>query len=99
MNAPVLMPGASLAPSPTIRPARWSGILTALRAGRPRLVLALALAATFAAWAWFGTAAILPLLYVLPCAAMMAMCMAGHGTKQHPTAAPMTNDPNTGASA
>lgn len=29
--------------------------------------------------AWWGFAAILPLLYVLPCAAMMAMCMNGHG--------------------
>ncbi len=29
--------------------------------------------------AWWGFAAILPLLYVLPCAAMIAMCMKGHG--------------------
>jgi hypothetical protein len=40
-------------------------------------VSAIALAA---AWLWFGTEAVRPLLYVLPCAAMMAVCMKGHGT-------------------
>jgi hypothetical protein len=38
-------------------------------------VLAIALAA---AWLWFGAGAVRPLLYVLPCAAMMAVCMKGH---------------------
>ncbi|HLZ66540.1 MAG TPA: DUF2933 domain-containing protein [Aliidongia sp.] len=39
----------------------------------------LGMAGFFAAWAWFGAAAVLPLLYVLPCAAMMLFCMRGHG--------------------
>ena len=38
------------------------------------------------------------LLYVLSCAAMMAMCMKGHGSRQPPLSS-MTNDLfNTGAS-
>ena len=41
--------------------------------------LALAVAGLFLGGAWWGFAAVLPLLYVLPCAAMMAMCMKGHG--------------------
>jgi len=41
--------------------------------------LTLAAAGLFLGGAWWGFAAILPLLYVLPCAAMMAMCMKGHG--------------------
>jgi hypothetical protein len=45
------------------------------------LVLAAALVALglLAGWMWLGTAAVLPVLYILPCAAMMAMCMKGHG--------------------
>jgi hypothetical protein len=30
--------------------------------------------------AWWGFAAVLPLLWFLPCAAMLAMCIKGHGT-------------------
>jgi hypothetical protein len=39
----------------------------------------LGIIAFFAGWRWFGTAAVLPLLYILPCVAMMAMCMRGRG--------------------
>lgn len=35
----------------------------------------LALGAAVFGSVWFGIAAVLPLLYVLPCLAMMAMCM------------------------
>jgi hypothetical protein len=57
------------------------GIPAYLR-GRTGLLLAvLALGATgvFAGWQLFGAATMLPLLYTLPCAAMMMMCMRGHG--------------------
>lgn len=53
------------------------------------LALALAAAGLVLGGAWWGLAAILPLLYVLPCAAMMAMCMKGHGgSGQNPDAKP-----------
>lgn len=39
----------------------------------------LAVAALALGSAVLGFAAILPLLYILPCAVMMAMCMKGHG--------------------
>ena len=38
--------------------------------------------------AWFGAAALLPLLYTLPCAAMMAMCVRGQGATNAPTPTP-----------
>jgi hypothetical protein len=56
-------------------------ISTYLQGRRGILVVAAAIGGaglTFG-WAWFGFAAVLPFLYVLPCAAMMAMCMRGHG--------------------
>jgi hypothetical protein len=58
------------------------GLLTYLRGRKGRLLVAAALgiSAFLAGWRWFGTAAVLPLLYTLPCVAMMAMCMRGHGT-------------------
>jgi hypothetical protein len=43
------------------------------------LAAALGVIGLFIAWQWFGAAAVFPLLYVLPCAAMMLMCMRGHG--------------------
>ena len=43
------------------------------------LAAALGIIGLLAGWRWFGAGAVLPLLYVLPCAAMMAMCMKGHG--------------------
>jgi hypothetical protein len=39
--------------------------------------VALAIAAAVFGSIWFGFAAVLPLLYVLPCLAMLAMCMRG----------------------
>jgi Protein of unknown function (DUF2933) len=48
-----------------------------------RRVLVLAVVAGIAAlasgWYWLGFAAIAPLLFLLPCAAMMAFCMKGMG--------------------
>ena len=50
--------------------------------------------------AWWGFAAILPFVYVLPCAAMMAMCMRGHGASGQASGAnPDTASSLTGASA
>lgn len=49
------------------------------RRGLYTLALMLAVVALVFGGAWWGFAAILPLLYVLLCAAMMAMCMRGHG--------------------
>jgi hypothetical protein len=40
-------------------------------------VAALGIIILFAGWKWLGAAAMLPLLPILPCAAMMAMCMRG----------------------
>ena len=67
---------------PRPRPlAIWEGVHAVLR-GRRRLLLGALVAGLgiFAGWLWLGAAAVLPLLYSLPCAAMMLMCMKGHGT-------------------
>ncbi len=51
---------------------------SSVRARTKWLILAivvLALGAAVFGSVWFGVAAVLPLLYVLPCLAMMAMCM------------------------
>lgn len=65
------------------RSGRWLG-------GRRSLVIGGALIATAAAVAlsqdWLGLVDLIPLLYVLPCAAMMFMCMKGH-SQQTDTAA------------
>ena len=45
--------------------------------------------------AWWGFAAVLPLIYVLPCAAMMAMCMKGHRASGQTSGA--SPDPVSGA--
>src|SRR5258708_30353778 len=60
---------------------RRYGALAYLRGRRGLLLVAAALGIVgiLAGWTWLGTAAVLPLLYTLPCAAMMAMCMRGHG--------------------
>lgn len=56
------------------------------RIGVLTVAIALGTAVLLTAWAWFGTAAVLPLLYTLPCAAMMLLCMRGHGgSKETPT--------------
>lgn len=61
--------------------AAWASAPAFLRGRSGLLVLAVALVVLglLAGWTWLGTAAVLPLLYILPCAAMMAMCMKGHG--------------------
>ena len=88
------MNSVSLAPrtSPPERSSFSSDVRSFLPSGRSRLALILILAAAglAAGGAWFGIAAILPLLYVLPCVAMMAMCMKGHGSSNASTAKPGT---------
>jgi hypothetical protein len=67
---------------PLPRPlAIWAAVHAVLR-GHRNLFLAGLVAGIgiFAGWLWLGAAAVLPLLYSLPCAAMMVMCMKGHGT-------------------
>ena len=49
------------------------------RRGLYTLAVVLAVAGLALGGARWGIAAILPLLYTLPCAAMMAMCMRGYG--------------------
>jgi hypothetical protein len=73
---------------------RCYGALAYLRGRRGLLlvVAALGFIAFFAGWRWFGAAAMLPLLYTLPCAAMMAMCMRGHGAPRN-----TSNVPNNSA--
>ena len=80
------MNNPSLAQSPPVT----ARLFSPLR-GRKALLLAaaaLGLIAVFAGWRWFGTAAMLPLLTILPCAAMMAMCMRGHGGSANTPTAP-----------
>ena len=80
------------ASSSAVRSAAWGQLILWLHS-RTRLLVALAVSAIAlaAAWWWFGAEAVRPLLYLLPCAAMMAVCMKGHGTSD---AAPS----NTGTS-
>jgi hypothetical protein len=69
-----------------------AGVHAVLRGGRGLFFGALVAGlGIFAGWMWLGAAAVLPLLYSMPCAAMMLMCMKGHGT-------PMTErDANAGS--
>ena len=46
--------------------------------------VALAIAAAVFGSIWFGFAAVLPLFYVLPCLAMLAMCMKGMKRSKEP---------------
>jgi hypothetical protein len=45
------------------------------RWGAVAMAVVLGMAAFGLGWAWLGLAAVLPLFYVLPCAAMLAFCM------------------------
>ena len=47
--------------------------------------------------AWWGFAAVLPFLCFLPCAAMMAMCMRGHGGAGKNSDAKLAPAPNVAA--
>ncbi len=98
------MNSVSLAPttSPPERSSFSSSVRSFLPSGRSKLVLMLILTAAglAAGGAWFGTAAILPLLYVLPCAVMMVMCMKGHSSSTPSTGKPgnIAGTSDTGAS-
>jgi hypothetical protein len=71
------MDSPSLFKSPTVT----ARLFSPLRGRRTLLFVAeaLGLIAVFAGWRWFGTAAMLSLVTVLSCAAMMAVCMHGRG--------------------
>ena len=60
------------------------GLCSAGKGRRRKWMLALGVVLALAALAlgsiWLGFAAILPFLYVLPCLAMVAMCMRKSGT-------------------
>ena len=68
------------------------------RSGLLTLAAALVVASLLARWMWLGTTAVLPLLYVLPCAAMMAMCMKGHGSSCEKNASKPCSVPGGGGS-
>ena len=79
--------------SPAVRPSAWDQLNLWLRSHTRLLVtLTVSAIALAAAGLWFGAGAVRPLLYVLPCAAMMAVCMKGHGTSG---AAPTNTDMST----
>ena len=62
-------------------PQHRHGNLAYLRGHKGLLLVSVALGiiGLSAGWKWFGAAAVLPLLYTLPCVAMTVMCMRGHG--------------------
>ena len=80
---------------------RGNGGLSGWHDRRRGLVIAGAATAGVAALAlsqhWLAAADLLPLLYVLPCAAMMLMCMKGSGNGRQATAATAAppNEPPT----
>jgi hypothetical protein len=68
--------------------------------GRRGLILAGGVAAAGAALAlgqhWLAAADLVPLLFALPCAAMMLMCMRGnHGERASASTASEQNEPST----
>src|ERR1019366_855101 len=88
-NLNVSWPAAPTGPRPGDRDSRDRLGIPAFPKGRIGLLLAVAALGAiglFAGWQWFGPPAILPLLYILPCAAMMMMCMRGHGGTDNPPA-------------
>ena len=72
-----LVPLTAARPTPAKAPS-W------LSSRRGMLVIATVagIAALASGWYWLGLAAIAPLLFLLPCAAMMAFCMKGMGNGQ-----------------
>jgi hypothetical protein len=60
-------------------PQHRHGIPAYLNRRKGLVLVAAALGIILAGWTWFGASAVLPLLYSLPCTAMMAMCMRDHG--------------------
>ena len=84
-----LQPAAVIAhPSGTGAIQQRHGIVAYLKSPKALLILAAGLG-IIGLLAWrFGTAAVFPLLYTLPCAAMMAMCMRGHGGSDTGSAKP-----------
>jgi hypothetical protein len=85
-NALVRAPAAAKAPGCRIshQPARsWL-------AGRRGLVIAglliVSLVALAVSQSWLAAATLLPLLFILPCAAMLLMCMKGMNHGQQPSA-------------
>ena len=91
---------ASPVPLTAARPAAAKAP-TWLSRGRRMLVLATAVAGIVAlasGWYWLGFAAIAPLLFLLPCAAMMAFCMKGtdNGESQCSKKSAVAQVPNGG---
>ena len=52
---------------------------------------ALGIIAFLAGWRWLGAAAVLPLFYLLPCAAIILMCVRGHGGSTNAPTTPGSN--------
>jgi len=73
---------AVIAHLPRVDGVQWRSVVFAyLKGYKGLLILAAGLGITglLTGWMWLGAAAVLPLLYTLPCVVMMAMCMRGHG--------------------
>ena len=72
-----LVPLTAARPTPAKAPSRLSS-----RRGILVLTGVAGIAALASGWYWLGFAAIAPLLFLLPCAAMMAHCMKGMGNSE-----------------
>ena len=82
---------AVIAHLPRVDGVQWRSVVFAyLKGYKGLLILAVGLGiiGLLAGWMTLGTAAVLPLLYTLPCAAMMAMCMRSHGGAETPSTKP-----------
>ncbi len=86
------MPTAERAIAPQQGSQSWSG-------GRLGLIIVAVVAAATIAVAlgqqWLSAAALVPLLFILPCAAMMFMCMKGDGHGQPTNPAPVSTQSKT----